>query len=249
MAGKAETPEQQRARYASNPGPYKAAMREYYAANAGRVKARTRAYYAEHRDEILAAKRRAYRSAPAGAPAAGDALPVREAGPASAAERAAAGLIADPARSNRLIAAGAGCSERVVRRVRDELEASGTIPDAPVRVPRARPGPAAGSAAALRAGRRPPPVIELPPAPDWSKGLCTQVKPSMRSWWTSSDRDEREAAARMCQCCPVLAGCEQWSLALPWSDRDAVYGGMSPAERQRRKRQVRLEMAGTHWPP
>ena len=85
--------------------------------------------------------------------------------------------------------------------------------------------------------QHPPPAIpQLPPAPDFSKGLCTTTPPAQRAWWTSEIRDEREAAARMCQGCPVRPDCTQWSLALPLSD-PAIYGGMSQRERTRRRRE------------
>jgi hypothetical protein len=64
----------------------------------------------------------------------------------------------------------------------------------------------------------------------------------MRAWWTSSDRDEREAAARMCAGCPILEPCRQWSLCLPYSD-SSVWAGMSAAERARRKREYLNELA------
>ncbi len=88
----------------------------------------------------------------------------------------------------------------------------------------------------------PPPVPVLPPAPDFSKGLCTTVRPSQRTWWSSEDRTEQEAARLMCRGCPVLADCTQWSLALPLSD-PAIYGGMTPYERRKRRREWLLAIA------
>ena len=90
--------------------------------------------------------------------------------------------------------------------------------------------------------RWPPPVPELPPAPDFSQGWCTRVKPHMRSIWTSSDPGDREAAAFMCSSCPVREPCEAWSLALPASD-PAIYAGLSQAERVRRRRAWLLAIA------
>jgi Transcription factor WhiB len=86
----------------------------------------------------------------------------------------------------------------------------------------------------------PPQHWELPKPPDFSRGACTTAKPHMRGWWTSSGREEREAAATLCRSCPVLAECESWSLALPLGDDAAVYAGMTPAQR-RRKRQALLK--------
>ena len=87
-----------------------------------------------------------------------------------------------------------------------------------------------------------PPVTGLPKPPDFSKGLCTTVKPAQRGWWTSENRDEREAAAHMCQGCPVREPCTAWSLALPASD-PSVYAGLSQAERVKRRRQWLLAIA------
>jgi hypothetical protein len=88
----------------------------------------------------------------------------------------------------------------------------------------------------------PPPIPSYPPPPDFSRGLCTTVPPRMRTWWTSSDRTEREAAARACQGCPVFTPCQTWSLALPVTD-SAIYAGMSGAERLKRKREALRELA------
>jgi hypothetical protein len=197
----------------------------------------------------------------------------------TAAQRAAAELRRDPARSDRLIADQAACDHHVVSCARRSLEQSGAIPAVPrpQRAPRFRNGPRRGgralSAAALYPRATPrelaarfglpyqsawwalreqarrqqpqpaagPRFAALPKPPDFSRGLCTTVRPSQRSWWTSSDTSERQAAARMCAGCPVLEACRAWSLALPWSDRDAVYAGMSPGERARRKREALAE--------
>jgi hypothetical protein len=85
---------------------------------------------------------------------------------------------------------------------------------------------------------RPP---SFPPAPPWEQGLCSTVPSYQRTWWTSSDRDEREAAARMCQGCPILEPCRAWSMCLPYSD-SSIYAGMSAAERSRRKREALAEL-------
>lgn len=80
----------------------------------------------------------------------------------------------------------------------------------------------------------PPPIIELPPF-DFAKGLCTHVPASQASWWTSSETALREAARSICEVCPLLAGCADWSLSLPVTDT-AIYGAMSSTERLRLKR-------------
>jgi hypothetical protein len=86
-----------------------------------------------------------------------------------------------------------------------------------------------------------PAIPDFPPAPDWSRGLCTTVKASQRTWWTSEIRTEREAAQLMCQGCPVREPCAAWSLSLPLDDA-AIYGGMSQAERIRRRSALRAEI-------
>jgi hypothetical protein len=78
---------------------------------------------------------------------------------------------------------------------------------------------------------KPPAIQPLPPAPDLSRGLC---QPPAPLWWTSGARAEREAAARICQSCPVLVPCGQWALSLPDAD-PGVYAGMTQAGRRRRR--------------
>jgi len=77
---------------------------------------------------------------------------------------------------------------------------------------------------------------------DFSRGLCTTVKPAQRRYWTSSDPGEREAAAHMCAGCPVRQPCADWSLALPASD-PGIYGGLSQSERVRRRREWLIQIA------
>ena len=71
--------------------------------------------------------------------------------------------------------------------------------------------------------RHPPPVLSLPPPPDFGKGLCTHVPASQARWWTSDDPALREAARSICEVCPLLIQCATWSLALPVTD-SAVWG-------------------------
>lgn len=234
--------------------------------------------------------------------------------------RAVTELVTDPARSDELIAALAGCSHSTVARARAKLEQIGLVEHVPVasraRVPYPQQpsaareailqlgpdataaevaalagvslqaahkalrklGPArladcAAASDALRTtasavcercgapfsftprGNRPPrrwcsadcrrpvrdpfahhppPIIELPPF-DFSKGLCTSVPASQATWWTSSETALREAARSICEVCPLLTGCAEWSLSLPVTDR-AIYGAMSSIERLRLKR-------------
>jgi Transcription factor WhiB len=108
---------------------------------------------------------------------------------------------------------------------------------------RERARSAARHASPRQPPRQDPRPPQFPPPPDWSRGLCTTVPQRMRSWWTSADRSEREAAARMCAGCPVLEPCRAWSTAaLPMSD-SSVWAGMSAAERARRRREYLRELA------
>jgi hypothetical protein len=88
----------------------------------------------------------------------------------------------------------------------------------------------------------PPQIRPLPPAPDLSAGTCAHVPPAQARWWTSSDPFLREAAANLCMTCPVLLPCSRYALALPVTD-NAVWAGMSQAERLRRKRAERAAAA------
>jgi hypothetical protein len=103
-----------------------------------------------------------------------------------------------------------------------------------LRAERAKAARSARQAEASTRGSR----FQLPPAPDFSRGLCTTLPATQRTWWTSSDHSERQAAARMCAGCPILAPCEAWAMALPAADNQAVYAGLLPDERLRRKREV-----------
>ena len=147
-------------------------------------------------------------------------------------------LVLNPARSNRLIAEQAGCDEATVRRARARLEQGGQalatlITDREWRGPPGQPpGPV----------RKPPQIPDLPAPPDWSEGRCAHVPASQAGWWTSSDPVLREAAAHICETCPILAECAAWSLALPVTD-PAVYGAMTQAERLRRKHEARAAAA------
>jgi hypothetical protein len=79
--GKAETPEHQRARYAADPEPQRAACRDYYAGNREQVKASVSAYYQANREQILARRRKAYAARKQAGAAAVPPLPGRACGP------------------------------------------------------------------------------------------------------------------------------------------------------------------------
>ena len=50
-----------------------------------------------------------------------------------------------------------------------------------------------------------------------------------------------------CASCSILRPCETWSLSLAAHDTGAIYAGMTPAVRLRRKRELRRE-PGRCWP-
>ena len=82
----------------------------------------------------------------------------------------------------------------------------------------------------------------MPPAPDWDRAWCVTGPARTRGYWTSDDPAQRQAAKYMCLTrCPVQRECAVWSLALPLSDA-SIYGGLSQAERRRRRRAVRDEI-------
>lgn len=68
-----------------------------------------------------------------------------------------------------------------------------------------------------------------------------------RLWWTSDDPAEREAALNHCRVCAVRIVCYAYALALPGTPGDiAIYGGMSVAERRRRRKEAQF---GIHREP
>jgi hypothetical protein len=132
-------------------------------------------------------------------------------------ERARRELLADPDRSNADIAALIGASTGTVQRIRQRLSGAGLAPG--------RPG-----------SRMPVPVIPaLPPMPGaMADGLCARhPQPDL---WSSSVHADRATAIKVCQRCPALAACREWSLNLPARDIGVVWGGMTGQERARMKR-------------
>ncbi len=84
---------------------------------------------------------------------------------------------------------------------------------------------------------RPPKITELPPF-DFSKGTCAHVPAAQARWWTSDNAAFREAASYLCQACPILHLCLDWSLNLPRDD-NTIYAGMGGAERRELRRMIR----------
>jgi hypothetical protein len=64
--------------------------------------------------------------------------------------------------------------------------------------------------------------------------------------WTSSDPEEREAAIWICQACPALLACREWSVCLSPLDT-AIYGGLTSFARIALRRQRQRE-AGQNPP-
>lgn len=65
-------------------------------------------------------------------------------------------------------------------------------------------------------------------------GLCTRhPRPEL---WSASNHAERQAAISVCQRCPVVSICQEWSLALPDTDL-TIYGGLTTSQRIQAKRE------------
>jgi hypothetical protein len=138
--------------------------------------------------------------------------------PLSAGARARRELLAGPDRSNDDIAALTGVSRATVQRIRQRLNGAGLAPG--------RPG-----------SRMPVPVIfALPRMPEaMAEGLCVRhLRPDL---WSSSVHADRAEAIRVCQLCPALAACREWSLNVPARDRGIIWGGMTVQARAKLRRQ------------
>jgi hypothetical protein len=75
--------------------------------------------------------------------------------------------------------------------------------------------------------------LNRPPAPNWSEGVCAWHPNA--ELWTSDSPSERELARALCHTCPIEQPCRDWSAHLPMSD-DAIYGGLTRAERRTLRR-------------
>src|SRR5262245_9339578 len=145
-------------------------------------------------------------------------------------QRALIEVEADPGASNQRLSERAGCSRTTVYEGRLYLERAGEIPvgSAIEREKRSQLGEA----------QQDHKWLELPPRPaSMARGLCvTHPDPDLwhRPPW---DHAGRAKAISVCQRCPALADCAEWSLYLPSSERYAIYGGMTALERARRRRE------------
>ncbi len=133
-------------------------------------------------------------------------------------------LLADPARANAQVARLAGITPRLAKVVRAEPVCEGVIPARKI------------TAASL------PFIPDLPPMPDFSQGRCAS-HPSP-GWWSSGDREEREAASWVCKgcrfCWRVPRGASRCHAPTPRSGEGApppiASGPGSSASRQPRAR-------------
>ncbi len=166
--------------------------------------------------------------------------------------RAAAELISDPARSDRLIAEAARCDHATVHQLRRELEAAALIRPVPralraARTPPPRtPGKARLAIAALglrataaqvaaRAGvsyqagwQALRAASTQPPLPGRACGPQMHNDPPYPVGWPS----ESAAAVRVCTTyCPVYARCATWALTQPHTP--GVLGGLTSEQRRR----------------
>jgi hypothetical protein len=174
-------------------------------------------------------------------------------------------LTRDPARSNRIIAAAAGTDATTVQRARRQLEAAGQIPATPHRIkrPPGRRPPLARSAIAVLGPQATPRQVAdhahisvqaawkalrdvraaprtLPP--HLARGQCAVAGARL---WDSADPADRELAALVCTMeCRLLNECLIWAmLNLPPSDT-GIWGGFTPAQRQRIARAAQVPPRG-----
>lgn len=147
------------------------------------------------------------------------------------ADRARFELLTDPWRSNRIIADLAGCHVDTVHRARRELEERGDIPAVGGWDRKRRGQP--GSWQDHDSSR-----IELPSQPaSMARGLCTTGEHDPDIWHPGRyDNATRAKALAICQRCPALADCREWSMQLAASDKYAIYGGMTANQRARAQR-------------
>jgi hypothetical protein len=70
-----------------------------------------------------------------------------------------------------------------------------------------------------------------------ARGLCVTGGHDPDLWHPGRGGDDHGGQAILiCKRCPALADCASWSLHLPSTERYAIYGGMTAAERSRRRK-------------
>ena len=145
-------------------------------------------------------------------------------------ERAQYELLVDPHRSDLMIAGIARCHKETVVKARRYLEQLGEIE--PV-----------GAWDRRRASKHVKPEwwAQLPPRPrSMDSGLCV-AHPDPDLWNSGLIPAKRRQAIEICQRCPALAECREWSMCLPSTEKFAVYGGLSASGRTRLRRQRQAE--------
>ena len=137
--------------------------------------------------------------------------------PPSAAQRARAALLADPARANQAIAELVGASRGTVARARQQLASAGLILG--------------------RTGHRvPAPAIPaLPQRPVLTGARCATGDHDPGLWTSPRYHADRAEAIKVCRQCPARLPCAQWALSLP-TTVTGVYGAMTASERVKAKR-------------
>jgi hypothetical protein len=150
----------------------------------------------------------------------------------SPAQRARWELELDPRASNSRIAERARCGRTTVLEARRYLEDTGLII-------------MFRAADRERRGRldRPDWWGTLTPQPaSMASGLCVVAGHDPDLWHPGRGGDDRGGRAiAICQGCPALADCREWSLQLPTTEKHAIYGGLTSTQRVRLRRQRERE--------
>jgi hypothetical protein len=82
-----------------------------------------------------------------------------------------------------------------------------------------------------------------------AEGLCVG-HPDPDLWQSEYAGPARRAqAVAICNKCPALADCREWSLQLPARENRAIYGGLSANQRVQLKKQRKREQIAAALPP
>lgn len=73
-----------------------------------------------------------------------------------------------------------------------------------------------------------------PTPPDWTLAACRRHDPDL--WFPGAGAgDTPVRAKRICWTCPIVAVCREY--AIPQADLGGIWGGLSPLERARARRE------------